>query len=184
MAEQARTQAELLALFADNEARNILEEYIRNLVLSVVPGVASCYISTAAATTIPGTTAYYKVNAAAWTSRKLHNWTAANGRLTYTGIPDVHIHVAGSISMTAAANNQILHFRVVKNDDYTDPDSVASDVDRKVGTGADVGSTAIHYDSMMSTGDYIEIWVRNETSASNMTMTKEYFFALAMMDAP
>ena len=71
--------------------------------------------------------------------------------------------------------------RIVKNGDYTEADAVASEVDHKTGTGTDIVSTAIHYDTMMSTNDYLEVWVRNETSATTVTLNHMYLFALGMI---
>lgn len=175
------TLAQNLAALADNTSKAISAEDIRNLASSIVPGHGTIYISSSSATTISDTTTYFKV-AGTTTSRTLKNFSMpTDGRLTYTGTPDIHVHVTASLSFTTASNSQIIHVRIGKNGSATGADSVASEVQGKVGTGADVGDHAVHYDTMLSNGDYLEVFVRNESSASNLTMANMYFFALGMM---
>jgi len=101
----------------------------------------------------------------------------ANNRLRYTGTPDVHAHIAISTSMTASANQKIVELSVYKNGTTKLAHSV---VRRFVSTGSDIGSTALHADCMLSTNDYIELWVANGTDDTDITIQYLYVFAVGM----
>lgn len=156
-------------------------DIIRDVLLSVVPCHGRLHISTPAATTIGDTVNFFKV-AGATTGGNLFNMDMpADNRLRYLGEPDIHVHVAVSLGLTTAASNVVVGARVGKNGDPTESNAVASNIEWKIGTGADVRSTSIHYDGMMSTNDYLEVFVKNSTSATNITVPHMYFFVLGMM---
>jgi hypothetical protein len=146
----------------------------------IMYSVGALYVTTPAATTITVQGTYYKA-AGTTATTNLIKWDAnsTNNRLRYTGTRTVHAHIAATISMTAGNNNQILGFRVVRNGDPAATDAVASSAIRKIATGADIGSTALHADFMMNTNDYIEVWVTNQTSTATVTLENLYFFVLA-----
>lgn len=182
MADTVRTKTDLIARFAANTTNNITSQEFRDLVSSIVPAHGTMYVSSSAATTVSVSSTYYKV-AGTTTATNLHNFSMpANNRLQYDGTPDIHVHVAVTISCTTASNSQVTGWRVAKNGDATITDAVASTTRHKTGTGTDVVSTAVHFDSMMSNGDYLELWVTNETSATTVTADNAYFFVLGMMD--
>ncbi len=110
-------------------------------------------------------------------SANSHNWSMpANNRLQYDGTADRVVHLACSVSMTAAANNKLTRLRVAVNDTT----NAESEVQRFVTTGADVGSTALHSFFKVSAGDYVELWVANGTDDVNMTITHMNLFVMDM----
>jgi len=134
----------------------------------------------AAAVTISGTTDYYEATAPAWTLspvRSDFDESAGNGRLTYTGKTLMHIHAACTISFTCGSNNQTVYFRIGRNG-ATDS---ASEVQYRIGTGSDVGSTAMHLVTSMQQGDYLSLFVRNGTGANDVTMQVANLQAVAML---
>ncbi len=133
-------------------------------------GYGSIYIAAAdaAAEAIGGTADYYELATAAWTiGDEIHNMdeSAGNGRLTYTGTPMVLAHVSCMFSCTAASNNQFTHWRLGKNGNTI----ASSEIQRKIANGADVGAGGVGDLIRMNTGDYLSLWVRNATSAANIT---------------
>jgi hypothetical protein len=99
------------------------------------------------------------------------------GRLTYTGSPDIHAHIACTISVSVGvAAAKKLHFKFAKNGTVVDSTDNIFTTD---GT-TNIKSTAVHGDMMLSTNDYIELFVRNETDTTNATLEKCYMFALGM----
>lgn len=180
MADTRRSVADLISRLPDNTSGQISPQDIRDLLASVAPPYGSCYLSTTSQTSIAAVDTWTKV-AGTTTSRHLKEFTHSSNRLTYTGVADVHIHCVASISMISAVNNQTFALRIAKNGDANNADSVASQIRRKVANLGDVGSTAIHFDTVMSTNDYIEVFVLNETSGGDMTMTDMYFFVLGMI---
>lgn len=182
MADTPKTAAELIVDFATNGAQAITAQQMRDLVESIVPAVGRFSMTATAPIVPPNTVAYTEVvPGAGVVGGVMRNLTYANGRLTYTGTPDIHVHVAVSLSLEVAANNQTLAMRVARNQ-LADADAVASEIDMKIGIGGEVKSTAVHYDGMMSTGDYLSVVLRNETSTAVITMRHMYFFILGMMD--
>lgn len=177
MADTARTKAALAALLADNVTEQISPQDIRDFLETMHPSFGSLYVSTAAETTVSVAGTYVKA-AGTTTSVNLHRVTMpANNRLTYTGTPDIHAHIACSLSMTSINNNVTVGVGLAKNGTVLEH----SKLNRRVGTGTDVGSTALHADAMMSTNDYLEIFISNETNTGNLQIEYGYLFFLGMM---
>jgi hypothetical protein len=80
--------------------------------------------------------------------------------------------------MTSGSNNQTLHWRI----GLTGVTDATSEVQRRIMTGTDVGSTALHLITTMSTNDYLSLWVRNATGANNVTLEVGNLQAMAMAD--
>lgn len=170
----------MLALLADNTSGDLSEQDLRDMFVSLqrVPhGRLSLDVAANTAIAIAGT--YYK---AAGTTALAAHYTdfddggGADNRLRYTGVDDIHAHIAVSTSMTADSNNQIIGLQLAKN-------GVAQANTRarhKHATGTDIGSTALHGDFLMSTNDYIELFVTNETSTDPVQIEDLYVFALGM----
>lgn len=179
MADTARTITDLLTnVFQDGQAANsITAQDMRDLIVSFQTEHCGMYISASAATTIvtPGT--YVKV---AGTTTEIGGASAgmtmpANNRLDYdaaaAGLPTRHFHITASMSMICASNNQNVGFALAKNGVVL-PNSV---IRRKIGTGADVGSMPLTWDLELSSTDYVEVWVTNETSTATVTMEQMTF---------
>jgi len=181
MADTRRSLSALQTLLADNTTGAISPQDVRDLLVSASPPYGSIYVSTAAATTIAASSTYYKA-AGTTTSTNLKEFDMpANNRLRYTGAADIHIHGVVTVALTTASSSQVIGLRVGKNGSASGTDSVASQVEHKTGTGTDVISTAIHVDTMLSTNDYLELWVANETTGSNLTIEFMYFFVMGML---
>ena len=96
------------------------------------------------------------------------DWTIddTNKRITYIGTNNVNVYVTCSVSMTSSTSNQVASFRVAKNGTTV----AASQIDRKIGTGSDVGALSItHIFEDLSTNDYIELWATLDTSSQTIT---------------
>ena len=173
MAETQRTSSEIYTLLANNTTGAISPTDLRDAFATWRPGHGQIYVAAAAAAAISfsDSTSYVEVTGPAWTlssGAHLFDESGGNGRLTYTGA-DVSVHVAASISMTASNNNQITHWRIGK----TGTDDAASEIQRKIGTAADGGSTAMHLITTLSTNDYLSLFVRNESWTASETVTLE-----------
>jgi hypothetical protein len=172
MAETQRTVAEIYALLADNTTSAISPQDLRDAFESWRPAVGGIYVTVAnrGAITIADSTNYFEATAMTWTlsspESRLFDESAGNGRLTYIGVPDVLVRVSLSVSMTAVGINQLLHFRIGKNATTDD----ASQITRYVTTGSDIGASATQLLTTLSTGDYVSVWARNETSAGNVNI--------------
>jgi hypothetical protein len=183
MAETQRTVSETYTLLADNTSGNISPQDLRDgfETWRIGHGQIAVSASDAAAITISDTVSYFEVTNPVWTvGGALHNFdeSGGNGRLTYTGVADTVVHIACSISMTSGSNNQTLHWRI----GLTGVTDATSEVQRRIMTGTDVGSTALHLITTMSTNDYLSLWVRNATGANNVTLEVGNLQAMAMAD--
>jgi hypothetical protein len=171
MADTQRTVAAILALLADNTTGDISPQDLRDFAVSWRPSHGQIHVpaAAAAAVTVSNTSTYYEATAPAWTlssGAHLFDESAGNGRLTYTGAEPIRAFVACSLSMTVAGSNDVIHWRLGLNS-TSDP---ASEVQRKVGTGSDVGAVAVHLLETMTNGDYVSLWVRNATASDNVTV--------------
>lgn len=185
MADLHRTLNDLLTnLFQDGQADgSITPQDVRDLILSVgqIP-YGSMYTLTPVETTI-NTTGVYEKGACATQSNNLRDFDMpADNRLRYTGLISFHMHIACSISMTSAGNNNLAAFKLYFYDDSAASGSVidGSRVKRHITTGVDEGSTALHWDLQMDTNDYLEIHLANLTNTGNITLENLYLFALGM----
>lgn len=125
----------------------------------------SMYVSTSAPTTIvtPGT---FAKAAGTTTELTLNDFDMpASNRLRYTGSGTLLCVVEATVSMTAGANNQLVCWRIAKNGVTIEH----SEVERKVGTGADVGALAVMAEAELVNGDYVELHCTNETSTATVT---------------
>jgi hypothetical protein len=176
MAETIRSKADLLTLFADNVTEDVSAADLRDLVESLHPQFGSISVSAALETTIANPDEWTKL-AGTTVAGVLRGFSMPSaGRLQYDGTPDIHTHLAASLSMTAAGNNKVTAFAIAKNGTVI----ASSEVRRKIGTGSDIGSTAVHADILASTGDYLELYAKNVTDSTNLTLDYAYLFALGM----
>lgn len=175
MADTQRSKADIIALMADNTTGDISAQDQRDFVESSHLSFGGLYISSAAATTLTADT--WTKAAGTTTSTNLNRFTMpANNRLTYTGTPDVHCHIAMSFTVTSASNAQDFLFGVAKNDTIDTP----SILGRRIVSSSEMGAAAVHTDLTLSTGDYIEMFVQNDTGSNNATLDYGYLFAMGM----
>jgi hypothetical protein len=178
MVDTVRTLTALQTLLGDNLTGAISPQDLRDMLVSLTPAYGSMYISTPAATTVvvPGT---YVKAAGGTTAVNLSDRfdMPANNRLRYLGTTEVHAHVAITIAMTVAGNNQDLAFHVTKNG----TEITGSHISHKLGTGADEETTALHIDCHLAQNDYLELWLTNTTSTAAVTLNHMYFFAMTML---
>jgi hypothetical protein len=172
MADTQRTTSAALALLADNTQGNISPQDLRDGFVTYQMRHGQIYVAAAdsGAVTISDTTNYFEMNSGpTWTlTSGAHDFdmSAGNGRLTYTGTADVWMHCALSLSFTTAQNNRLLHVRL----GVSGTTDAASEAQRWVSTGSDVGSTAVHLVARLTNGDYVSAFLRNATNADNATV--------------
>ena len=129
----------------------------------------SLHWSTPAETTITTVNVAVKAAGTTWlvTNPPANDFTEpADNRLTYGGRYRKIFRVTSNFSVTAAGNNKKLGFNIAKNTTLL----TQSHIDRYVSTGADEGAVAISALTWMENGDYIELWVENESDATNLTI--------------
>lgn len=168
MADTERTLTDLLTnLFQDGQSDNsITANDIRDLIVSLAPAYGSMYVSSAAETTISGVDTPTKAAGTTTAGVKLRDFTHANNRLTYTGVPTRAFIISLSATITSASSNQSLAFHIAK----TGSVAVASLQRRKIATGSDEGSVSVMVELELATNDYVEFFVENKTGSGNITV--------------
>lgn len=174
-----RAMTDLLTLWADNTIGAISPQDGRDFILSMKNPHGSLMLTTPAATTIavPGT--FYKAAGTTQLSTQTDHYLVdqpVNNRLRYTGTTVRHFHIVATLGMTTTGTNDVLGLAIAKNGVVLDH----SKTRRFVGSGADIGSTAIHADTSLNTDDYLEVFVTNENAAVTVTLQTLYMFAMGM----
>lgn len=172
-----RSKAELLAFFVSG-VENITPDMIRDLVESCVPGGAAMHFDDPGSPTTITTPATFVKAANTSTVAGAYRFSHTNNRLTYDGPAPASLMLVAMMSFTCAANNQILDFAVAINGVV----QVPSKMKAKISTGTDVQAVALTAHATLAPGDYVEIWVANETSAANITIAHGLVHAMAFLN--
>jgi hypothetical protein len=98
-----------------------------------------------------------------------------NNRLTYGGTVAKDFLITANASFVTASNNQIIAFTSGINGA---PGTARSR--RKVGTGADVGSISGHRIVTLNPGDFVEVFMTNETTATTVTVENLAYFVTSL----
>ncbi len=115
-------------------------------------------------TTISSTGVYYKVNANT-TSNFTKGFTHSNGRLTKDGDGVNPFKLEGNIAFQGSNNDEI-HVLF-----YKSGDAIPCSLGTKVISGSGKGDTIpFHCMTDMVDGDYIEVYVSNESGARDVTL--------------
>lgn len=179
MAQTQRTLAQLLANLPDNTAGLVDPVHIRDIVATIQPGHAELTVTTPAATVLSDTTTWTEV-AGTWalSANNSSTWeqVGSTAELRYTGPQARVLHIAASLSFTVAGSNDVVELGIGLNGTLIP----GSDIERKIGTGSDVGAAALHALVAVSTNDDVEILVRNVTAADNITLTTGNLFVMDM----
>jgi len=181
MAQTQRTLSDIFALLANNTTRQIGATDLRDAIETLRPREGECYVTSSAATTVSVAGTYYKAAGTTTLVAGAYEFDDDSGtsnRLKYTGSVPVHADIVATISMTAAASNQVIGFKVAKGGMVMD----ASTVRRKVGTGSDLGALVCRASVSLATGDYVELWVTNETTTTTVTVDNMNFHVTAFTE--
>jgi len=177
MVQTQRSVTALYAVLPDNTAGDISPEDVRDIVETLRHGHGEISTNVAAETSIAVGGTYVKVAGTTTLTADNHNWTMPqDNRLTYGGTANRVVHLALTVSFTAAGNNKNIRFRIAKNGTTV----ARSEVQRFVATGADVGSTALHLFDSVAPTDYYELWATNMTDTVNLTVEQYNMFIMDM----
>ena len=169
MADAPRTIADLIAnLFQDGQANgSISEQDMRDLILTFVPSIGGIYFSTPVETVIATVSTKVLALGATTLISLAHDIDMpTNNRIRYTGPNPRHFSVDVALSTTAAGNNKLIEYQLCKNGVLL-PETLMK---RTHGTGSQHGALAITTNLHMENGDYLELWVSNESDNTNLTI--------------
>jgi len=179
MPDTKRSLASLVTLLADNTSGAISEQDLRDMLVSMAPAMGAADMEANAGATTINTAGVYEVIAGTFVAGGSPievTESATGGRLTYTGTPDRHFLAVANFDMLTGSNNQVTSFQWFKNGS-----AIGAPLKRKVGTGTDIGAASIGTDIVMSTSDYLELKVTNDTSTATVTIQDCYIFMSGML---
>lgn len=136
------------------------------------------YVSTSGDTTIAVTNTYYNLmtgGVIATSSGNLNKFSHANGKLTYNGTETILVDIKASVSFFSALNNYNANFAIYKNGSIITPSVQNGKADN-----TNPFNLALNCLTTMATDDYIEIYVKNEDSADELTVTYGYLSIVAL----
>jgi len=125
------------------------------------------FVSSAVLTPIPGANSPVKaMGNTTPTNLFRFDTNGTNNRLQYTGTKTRIFNISASLSLTSTTNNQVLSIYFAKNGTVLN----STRIQRKIGTGADIGAASISGTVELVTGDYIELWLANDLASRDATV--------------
>jgi len=178
MTQTQRSVTDLYTKLPDNVSARISPEDARDIVESLRNGHGEISTNASAETSIAVAGTYVKMAGTSTLSPNDHNWAMpVDNRLTYGGTANRVVHLALTVSFTAAGNNKEIRMRVAKNGTTV----ARSEIRRFVSTGADLGSTALHHFDNVAPTDFFELFVTNMTDTTNLTVVQYNMFIMDMI---
>ena len=135
----------------------------------------SYYLVTPDVTLIPAEGQWIKA-AGATEEVHLKRFTTSQNRLTYTGDDPVHVHGAASFTAETVGAYKTVEYGIGLNGEILQHSVMA-----RRHQSVDIGTGAVHFDTMMVKDDYVEFFVRNVIDGSNVKVTRLYVFCMGML---
>ena len=184
MVDTVRTKTDLLTnLFQDGQVNGISANDMRDMIVSLAAPMGGIYFSTPALTSIVSSTVYYKAAGTTNGTNLMGMDMPANNRLRYTGATAKHFHVVAQSSVTlASGTNQNIGIQVYHFDDSAATGNLLSHSEaRTTISGTAIQQITTHADVYLSTNDYLEVHVANNTSTNNIQVELGYLFGVGMI---
>nr|WP_294860618.1 hypothetical protein [uncultured Fluviicola sp.] len=124
------------------------------------------YVTTPVATTFVATNTPVKVLGTTTSAGLFRMTSPANNRITYSGSKTRSFYVSGAMSISQPNSNRFFSFYIAKNGVII-PESRQ---DIKVVNSTDQVSLPISCRVSLAPGDYIEVWVANQTATTDVTV--------------
>ena len=124
------------------------------------------YISTPVTTVIAAVNTPVKILGTTTSTNLFRVTSPTNNRLTYTGAKSRRFQVICSLTATQPSSNKFFSFYIAKNGVIL----TESRQEVKIINSTDQGPVTLSCTLNMSPNDYIEVWVENETSTTNITI--------------
>ena len=124
------------------------------------------YLTVPVATTFSASNTPTKVLGTTVSTNLFRVTNPSNNRLTYSGSKTRSFNVSCSMSITQPSSNRYFSFYIAKNGVII-PESRQ---DVKVVNSTDQVSLTLGCRALMAPGDYVEVWVENQSSTTSMTV--------------
>lgn len=172
MADVNRTLTDLLTNLFQNGQGNgaITPQDVRDAIVSLAMPMGSFAFSSAAATAV--TTPTWAKAAGTTTSSILRNFTMpSNNRLTYTGTADISAIVVATTTLIASGTTDNIGLAVAYN-------GAAVKQVQNYAVAAEKNAVGVSHDLTMSTNDYVELFVNNFDTSTNVTVQFGHLYVL------
>jgi len=126
---------------------------------------ACLYISTPAQTSIGLAGTFVKIAGTTTEITSTADITVGTNRFTYTGAKTRRFRLDAVISATTVNTNTTLAWRFAKNGVTV----LSSEQKRRIESNNDLGNFSISCCPELANGDYVEMWIANETDTANLT---------------
>jgi hypothetical protein len=169
-----RTIAQLLALFSPNQpARSITPDRVQDLIETLREGFGRISLTSQVTTVIPSVNDWVKAAGVTVQAEACQCFDMPeNGRLRFVGPLPSRIILEASINITDG-NNKVFEVALAKNGDVM-PETVKV---IRLGSGGDIAGTALMGDFEAVQNDFVELYIRNVTDATDVDVTKLYLRA-------
>jgi len=124
------------------------------------------YMTTPVATTFAAINTPVKVLGTTTSAGLFRMTSPASNRLTYNGSKTRSFFVSGSMSVTQPSSSKFFSFYIAKNGVII-PESRQ---DMKIVNSSDQVSLTLSCRAVLAPGDYIEVWVANQTATTDITV--------------
>lgn len=168
MADTKRSVAGLQTLLADNTAGDISPQDLRDMLVSAIGISGGIGIPTVASAT-QAIVAATPEKVELFTASQDHGVTAAHATHDMTVAISGLYHVTGNFSMYCDTNSIVFDF-VVRVDGAT----TGVGAQRKVGTGADLGSASFGGMITLTAGEVVTLWVEGDKN-TNLVLSRAQF---------
>ena len=171
MVDTVRTVTDLLTnLFQDGQpASSITPNDMRDFIVSLQSSFGAFHLSVAAETTIVTQSVFVKIaGTTIGFANNVDFTTAVNNRLVYTNPLDKTFALEASVTMTAAMNNQTIGIAFAVNG-VVDTTTIQ---EQRLGASADPFTVSLTGHVRLSQNDFLEVFVSNETTTGNVTMSQ------------
>lgn len=174
-----RTKATLEALFPDNVTRQISPDRLRDFAESCTPSYGTILLDDpGVATPIAAASTWTKAANTTTLQAGAYRFSqAADNRLAYDGVTSVIAHASAMLAVVAAASGKTFSFALAINGAIEE----ASRCTVTITTAGETQLIAISIHAVLAPADYLELYVRNETDDTDLTITHGHFTAFAFM---
>ena len=118
----------------------------------------------------------WKKAAGVYTEVSVNGFRTDNGKLIYDRDGSVHIHGAASFTAETSGPFKTIEYGVGLNGTILQHSVMA-----RRHQSIDIGTGAVHFDTMMKRGEYVEFFIRNTVDGTDIKVDYMYMFCMGMV---
>lgn len=175
-----RSKSELDVLFADNTSKQITPARARDLIESCVPSRGAIHFVDNVTNTVIVTQGTWTKAANTGTLIAANRFSMpSDGRLQYDGVVPVVVRLAVSLSISlATGSGDIIGAALGINGTAIYTPSIMR---TKLAAAGDVQALSLLVDTTLNPGDYVELFLMNESTTADLLVSHGYLTALGFL---